>query len=148
MPTPSVRRVLRAAVHAASAAALVALVAVQAHAQGQPPVTKDQPPAGGGMRGGGGGARMQQMLFEGITLTDAQKAKVDSITASYRQQMQSMPRPEPGTPPTEEQRAARQKMMQDQQAALRAVLTPEQQATFDKNVESMRSRMGGGRPPR
>ncbi|HEX6631463.1 MAG TPA: hypothetical protein VF048_10240, partial [Gemmatimonadaceae bacterium] len=64
----------------------------------------------------------------------------------------------------EDMRAARQRGQQmapesmqkmrdlqaEQRKAMRDVLTPDQQATFDKNVEAMSQRrggMGGGRPP-
>jgi Spy/CpxP family protein refolding chaperone len=86
-----------------------------------------------------------QMLMEGITLSDAQKTKVDSIVASYQAKMPAMT---PGTPPTDEQRAERMKLMTERTAAIKTVLTPEQVKQFDTNMEGMRSRMGGGgRPP-
>ena len=103
-----------------------------------------------GMRGEGrrgmGGERMEAMMFEGITLTDAQKAQIDSLRASHRGEMQGLdPRNNPGD---------RQKMMQMMQAHMaevRALLTPDQQVVFDKNVQEMRDRRdqrGGGAPPR
>ena len=55
-----------------------------------------QPPGGmGGGRGGMGGQggmmnRQNEMLFKGITLTDAQKAKVDSIQTKGREEMMAM----------------------------------------------------------
>lgn len=53
---------------------------------------------GAGPGGGGGfGQRRTQRLFQGITLTAEQQAKVDSITAKYRAQMPAFT---PGTPPT------------------------------------------------
>jgi len=105
------------------------------------------PPAqGGGQQRGAG--RMQAMALQGITLTAAQQAKVDSITARTRAQMPQMT---PGTPPSD---ADRQKMMSVSQASLkevRAVLTPDQQKVFDKNVadmqQRMQQRMQGGPPP-
>ena len=95
---------------------------------------------GGGGQGRGGG-RMMEMLMQGITLTDAQKTQVDSITAKYRAEMPAMT---PGNPPSD---ADRQKMMdlrQKQNADIRAVLTDEQKKTFDKNLEEMRNRRPGG----
>lgn len=142
------RRALRAATQTAVAASLVAAVATTVHAQ--QPVTKDppagQPPAGGGGGGGGrGGARGMQMMMEGITLSDAQKTKIDSIVTDYAAKM---PRREQGVQPTDEQRAQMQKMNADRTAAIKAVLTAEQAKQFDTNMENMRSRMGGGgRPP-
>jgi Spy/CpxP family protein refolding chaperone len=110
--------------------ALIALFSpVLAHAQD----------AGGGGGGrGGGGARMQQMLFQGITLNDTQQHQIDSIRTSYRSQMQSA-----------SDRSARRDLMQKETADFRTVLTSDQQTTFDKNLADMRSRMqqGGGGPP-
>jgi len=100
---------------------------------------------GGGPRGPG---RMQAMALQGITLTPAQQAKVDSITAKTRAQMPAMT---PGTPPSD---ADRQKMMSLSTASLkeiRTVLTPDQQAIYDKNVaaiqQQMQQRMQGGATP-
>ena len=88
------------------------------------------------------------MALQGITLTAAQQAKVDSITTKTRAQMPAMT---PGTPPSD---ADRQKMMTLSQASIkevRAVLTPDQQAIYDKNVaqmqQMMQQRMQGGPPP-
>ena len=102
----------------------------------------------GGPRGDRGG---EQMLFRGITLSDAQRQQVDSINAKYRTQMQSL-RENAG----DDRRQAFQQMrdlMERRNAEVRAVLTPDQQKVFDQNVEEMRSRMRermgdrGGPPP-
>lgn len=87
--------------------------------------------------------RMQQMLFNGITLTSAQQARIDSIHARHRGEMQGLdPRNNP------DDRAKMRQMMQAHMAELRAVLTPDQQAVFDRNVADMRERRGGmGGPP-
>lgn len=95
---------------------------------------------GGGM--GRGGARMMEMMMKGITLTDAQKAQVDSIQAKYQKEMPAFT---PGTPPSPEDRQKMMGLRQKQQADIRAVLTDEQKAVFDKNLEEMRSSMR--RPP-
>lgn len=102
---------------------------------------------GDGMgRGMGGGERMQQMLFNGITLTSAQQAQIDSIQARHRGEMQGLdPRNNPGD------REKMRQMMETRMSEIRAVLTPDQQAVFDKNVADMRARrggrgMGGGQP--
>jgi Spy/CpxP family protein refolding chaperone len=90
------------------------------------------------MRGGRGMA----MLFEGITLTDAQQTKVDSISAKYRAERQKMmPTGMGGGPPDESMRAKMTEMMNKQNAEIRAVLTPEQQKTFDANVEKRKQMM-------
>lgn len=112
-----------------------------ASAQGAPPAGGPPPggPQGGpGMRGGRGMA----MLFEGITLTDAQQTKVDSITAKYRAERQKMmPNGMGGGPPDEGMRAKMTEMMTKQNAEIRAVLTADQQKTFDANVEKRKQMM-------
>jgi periplasmic protein CpxP/Spy len=103
---------------------------------------------GGGM-GGGRGPRMSpidRVLQQptAITLTADQQTKVDSLKKAM----------------TDEQQAARTAAGDDRQAmygkmqeinkkymdAVRALLTPEQQKTFDENVAAMpqRGRRGGG----
>lgn len=120
------------------AAMALVLVATTAQAQGG---------QGGGMGGGmgQGGARMNEMLFKGITLSDAQKAKVDSIQAKGRTDLQAMMQAGGMQDP-----ANRQKMMEmrtKQNADIRAVLTTEQQVTFDKNLADMPQGRGMGGPP-
>jgi Spy/CpxP family protein refolding chaperone len=143
MSNSPVRRAARAAVQLVAAASFVAVAVSQASAQA---VSKDppagQPPAGGGM---GGGRNMNAMLFEGITLTADQQTKVDSIQGAYRTQMQAMGRPQQGDTTG---MGARLKLRADQNAAIRGVLTAEQQKTFDANLAKMPQGrgMGGGRP--
>ena len=99
---------------------------------------------GRGMRGMGDD-RMDAMMFEGITLTAAQKAQVDSIHARHRAEMQGLdPRNNPGD------RERMRQMMPAHMAEIRAVLTSDQQAVFDRNVQQMRERRGDrpGAPPR
>ena len=112
-----------------------------------PVVLTAQPPQGGAGRG----AAMQNMLFEGITLTDAQKVQVDSIRASFR--AQNGGQRAAGTAPDSAAMAARRERMTAERTALRAVLTAEQQPVFDKNVQQMEARMREmraqrGAPPR
>lgn len=111
----------------------VAVAASAAHA----PVALAQ----GGGGGGRGGARMMEMLMQGITLTDAQKHSIDSITTKYRAEMPAFT---PGSRPSEADRQKRMDVMQKQSADIRAVLTDDQRKTFDKNVEEMRNRRPGG----
>lgn len=81
------------------------------------------------------GARMMAALFRGITMTDAQKKSADSIHAAYQWQIAKVST----TTPWLARRALRQKEMGD----LRAVLASDQQPTFDKNLDMIRSRMAG-----
>ena len=114
-------------------------------AQPQATMASDSGMRGRGMRGEGR-ERMEAMMFNGITLTDAQKAQIDSIRARHRADAQGL---DPRNNPDD-----RQKMMQSMQAQMseiRAVLTPEQQAVFDQNMQQMRDRRAqrmGGAPPR
>ena len=118
---------------AALGVALVVGTAVSAHAQG-----------GGGMGGGRGGRG--NMLMAGIdsTLSPDQKAKVAEVMAKY----------------APEQQAIRDLMQTDREGAMkkrvelsgkmnpeiRAILSKEQQATFDKNLEEQAKRMAPPRP--
>ncbi len=100
----------------------------------------------GGMGQGQGrgqmGARRLERLRTGITLTPVQQAKVDSIQKVDQAKMPAFP---PGQMPDSASRAQRMTLMQEQDAAIRGVLTAEQQAIWDKNVADMRQMMR--RPP-
>ena len=127
------------------AVASIALCATAtvASAQGGPP--PGAPPQGGqgGQQGGPGrGNRGMAMLMEGITLTDAQQAKVDSIQTFYRAERQKMmPNGQAGGPPDEGMRAKMTEMMNKQSADIRAILTADQQKLFDANVEKRKQMM-------
>jgi len=110
----------------AALAGLLAVAAPAAYAQG----------GGGGGQGRGG--RGMEMLMQGITLTDAQKTSVDSISQAFRAQMPPM---QQGTPPDSAARAKRMEVMQKQYSAIRTVLTADQQKVYDKNLETMRANM-------
>lgn len=106
------------------------------------------PPPGGEQRGRMGG-RGEQMLFQGIELTDAQKDQIQKIREKYRAEREALrpkgdagARPDGGRPQIDD--ATRQKMdaiRTKSTAEFRAVLTPAQQAIFDKNVADMKARM-------
>jgi Spy/CpxP family protein refolding chaperone len=98
---------------------------------------------GGGGGGGGGGNRAMERLMAGITLTDKQKSSVDSIAQSFRAQMPPM---QQGTPPDSATRAKMGEVRQKQYAAIRTVLTADQQKVYDKNLEEMRANMNRPRP--
>lgn len=138
------------------------------HAQGGPP---DRPMRGMGRGGRGGpgapGMALDRALFEGITLTDEQKSKLDQIRQAEREQMRSQAggreemqaireAREKGDTATAnrliaEQRAKMQARMDAQIAAFRAILTEDQVARFDANVAELKKRqaeMGPGREGR
>jgi Spy/CpxP family protein refolding chaperone len=138
-----------------AAAVLVSGSAAVAQAQQGP----GGPPPGGqqGGRGGMNSQRMMEMLLKDITLTADQQAKLKEVQEKYDPQMAKM---------REEMMAARQSGQQmgpeamqkmnalrtEQRDSIRAILTEEQQAVFDKNVAAMPQGRGqggpGGRPPR
>jgi Spy/CpxP family protein refolding chaperone len=129
---------------AALGAALVIGVSVQAQAQGD------------GGRGGQRGAAMRDLTqspqLEGIELTDAQKVQVRAIGQKYMAQRQELRRAAGGGAGGDGQRsrpdsatmAKTRELMVKQQEEVRAVLTADQQKTFDKNVAEARNRQGGG----
>jgi periplasmic protein CpxP/Spy len=119
--------------------ALSASVALAQNPQG--------PPGGGmgGMRQGGPGRRMQALL-SGITLTPPQQATIDSIQGVYQPRMRALFTP--GAPPDSAARAQMAALRANEDKDIRAVLTPDQQKIFDKNLAEM-PQFGGGRrgPP-
>jgi Spy/CpxP family protein refolding chaperone len=110
--------------------ALVALSATAAPAQNPPPGGPGGPP------GGGMGNRRMQMMLTGITLTAQQQATVDSIAAAFRAQMPAFT---PGAPPDSAARAQRLALSARQDSTIRKLLTPEQQAIWDRNAEQARN---------
>ncbi len=105
-------------------------------------------------RRGQRGAQMREVtagpLFRGITLTDAQKAQLRTVGEKYATLRQEMRKDGRGGAqgagerqrPDSATRAKMGELMQRQQADLRAVLTAEQQKTFDQNVAQLRDRVG------
>jgi Spy/CpxP family protein refolding chaperone len=85
-----------------------------------------------------GRERRMEMMFKDITLTEAQKTKVDSVMAHYRTQMAPMT---PGVRPDSAGMASRRSLMQKQNTDIRLLLTPAQQPIFDRNIEEMRNAM-------
>lgn len=149
-------------------AALAAVASATAlHAQGNPGGRR----GGMGMRGSGPGM-MDQALLKGITLSDAQKAKLDQIREAERAKMQAEGGRGGGRAEMDSVRAARergdtatvQRLMAEQRAkmdarreaqitAIRGILTADQLPTFDANVAEMKKRAAEGRgrrggPPR
>ena len=129
------------------------------------------PPMGRGGRGRGpGGPAGAGVLLRGITLSDAQKAFLDTLREHDRAAMeqnreqnqvlfeQMRSARESGDTATanrlmREQRAKMDAQRDKQAAAIRAILTADQQAQFDKNLAEMKEREaqfpgGRGRGPR
>ena len=103
-----------------------------------------QAPAQQGGPGGGRGGFNRSL--NGIELTDAQKTKVAEIQAKYQPDLQAIRESMQGggdrAAAFTKMQAVRDKMNPE----IRAVLTTEQQAIFDKNLEEMAKRMAAPRP--
>jgi len=117
--------------------ALVALSATAASAQ--------NPPPGGPGGPGGMGNRRMQMMMTGITLTPQQQASVDSVTTAFTALRAQLPAFTPGAPPDSAAMAQRRALSARQDSTIRTLLTPEQQATWDRNAEQARTMQR--RPP-
>jgi len=106
----------------------IAALAPRAAAQNPPPPNR-------------GPGRRMEILFKDITLTPAQQTKIDSIQSHYGEQMPSF---NPGSPPDSATREKVRALFRHELDDFRAVLTADQQSTFDRNLEAMRARRGGG----
>jgi Spy/CpxP family protein refolding chaperone len=105
----------------------------------------------GGPGGMGGGQGMQQqmqaMMWKDIALTDAQKATLEQLNKdqmAFRETMRGADRQDPAV------RQKNQEFMAKREEAIKAMLTPEQQAQYAKNREEMQAQMRarmGGPPP-
>jgi Spy/CpxP family protein refolding chaperone len=118
------------------AAALCVGITSVAAAQSTEPHQQGQ---GEARRGGGMGG----MLLKDIALTDAQKDQIKTIREKYlpqqmelRKQAQAV-----GGPPDEATRTKMMDLQSKQAAEIRAILTADQQATFDKNLSELKERM-------
>ena len=120
------------------AAALCVGMTSVAAAQGVPPQGQGEMRRGGGMGG---------MLLKDITLTDAQKNQIKTIREKYMPQQLELRKAAQATggPPDEATRAKMMDLQNKQAAEIRAILTADQQATFDKNLAEMKSRMDSRR---
>ena len=120
-------------------AALVFGITATAEAQG----------GAGGARGGRGGIAR---LMTDITVSADVQARIDSVVAKYQVQQRELMAPvaaaagDPGRMMNipEETRAKMMELNTKRNAEIRALLTPEQQVVFDRNVAAApRGRRGG-----
>lgn len=118
------------------AIALCAGMTSVAAAQGQPENQQGQ----GEMRRGGG---MGGMLLKDITLTDAQKDQIKTIREKYVPKQMELRKAVQATggPPDEATRARMTELQNQQAAEIRAILTPDQQKTFDHNLHELKEKM-------
>lgn len=131
-------------------------------AQGGPPEGRGRGPGGRGA-----GMMMDRALLEGITLSEAQQAKLQDLRNAERERMEAQRGQQQG-PPADmqairearekgdtatanklmaEQRARMEARRDEQISAIRGVLTSDQLAQFDANVAAVKKReaeMGPG----
>jgi Spy/CpxP family protein refolding chaperone len=89
------------------------------------------------------GGRMGGMLLKDITLTDAQKNQVKTIREKYVPKQLELRKAAQatGTPPDEATVNKMMELQSQQSAEIRAILTADQQAIFDRNVIELKARM-------
>ncbi len=102
---------------------------------------------GGGYGGGGGRGRMSiidRVLSQptAITLTADQQKKVDSLKAAQSQDQQKLRDEMQNGGDRQQIFGQMQQMNKKYEDAVRALLTPDQQKTFDANVAAMPQRGG------
>jgi hypothetical protein len=86
--------------------------------------------------------RMGEWLLKDINLTDAQKDQIKTIREKYMPQQMELRKSAQATGSVDDATRAKMVDLQDKQAAeIRAILTADQQATFDKNLAAMKTRM-------
>jgi len=81
--------------------------------------------------------RRRELLFKDITLTPAERVKIDSIRARHRAERPAFTR---GSPPDSATRRSMRERMRAQMDEIRSVLTPDQQQLWDRNVAALRER--------
>ena len=130
---------------AALGAALVLGFAATAEAQaGQGQGRQGERPRAeqGGPRRGNAG--LQKALLRDIQLTEQQQAQLKDVHARHVTERQSLRDSFGAGRPDSTEMAAMRSLAERQHAAVRAILTPAQQATFDRNVAELRERRGEG----
>lgn len=83
-----------------------------------------------------------KMLDEHVTLTDAQKEKIKPIYEEQRKELQALRKDE--SLAREDRWTKSREIMKKYSAQVRAQLTPEQQAKYDKMIEEMVAHRPGG----
>jgi len=99
------------------------------------------PPAPTQQGGPGGGRGGFNRTLNGIELTDAQKSKVAEIQAKYQPDMQAIRESMQGGGDRAEAFTKMQALRDKMSPEIRAVLTPAQQAIYDKNLAEQKARM-------
>jgi Spy/CpxP family protein refolding chaperone len=103
-----------------------------------------QAQGGGGGGGGRGGNRMMTVLKDSLKVSDAILAKADSISKAYA--AQRTPLMEAARGGDADARTKLTDLTNKQNADIKALLTPDQQAQLDKIMAAMPGRRGGPPP--
>ena len=124
----------------------LALTAGSADAQRQARGRDDAPRARAGKMEHRGNMAALPALLRGIELTDAQKVRMRDIHLKHRARHEAMgdtiqANRAVGIRPDSTMRLRREQMVAQERAEMRAILTAEQQKTFDANVTKMQERM-------
>lgn len=89
----------------------------------------------------GQAGRRPNMQLNGIELTDAQKTKLEAIQKKYQPEMQAIRESMQNGADRAETMKKMSGLRDKSSTEIRAILTPEQQAVFDKNVAEQKERM-------
>jgi Spy/CpxP family protein refolding chaperone len=125
---------------AALGIALVAGSSVVASAQGGPPA--------GAQQQGGPGRGRPNLQMKDITLTAEQQTKIEEINKKYAPEMQVIRESMQGGGDRAEGMKKMTGLRSKMSPEVRAILTAEQQAIYDKNTADMKARMDAmAKPP-
>jgi Spy/CpxP family protein refolding chaperone len=92
-------------------------------------------------QGGQMGGRRNSMQMNGIELTDAQKAKREEIQKKYEPEMMTLRDQMMNGGDRAEFRKKFMALQDKAGAEIRAILTPDQQVVWDKNMAELKARM-------
>jgi Spy/CpxP family protein refolding chaperone len=95
----------------------------------------------------GGQGRRGNMQLDGIELTDAQKVKVEEIQKKYQPEMTALRSEFQGGGDRAELMKKLNALRERSSAEIRVILTPDQQAVFDKHAAEMKERMAQRQGP-
>jgi Spy/CpxP family protein refolding chaperone len=88
-----------------------------------------------------GGQARRNMQLDGIELTDAQKSKLDEIQKKYQPEMMALRKEFQDGGDRAELMKKSVALRERSSAEIRAILTSDQQAVFDKHTAEMKAKM-------
>lgn len=94
-----------------------------------------------------GGQTRRNVQLDGIELTDAQKVKLEEIQRKYQPEMMALRTEFQNGGDRVELMKKGAALRERSSAEIRAILTADQQAVFDKHTAEIKARMDGQRPP-